>query len=124
MLRVFSSVFNSSATIMVSWSKPLGGDKIDQYCFEWFQEDSDQRSGYKCVEHISGKINYTFTITNLQFETKYKFVAVAKNSAGYGPYKSAAITTGNYCVAKLPIHIFLLQHHYLNQSTILLLCSS
>ena len=83
---------------MVSWSKPLGGDKIDRYCFEWFQEDSDQRSGYKCVEHISGKINYTFTITNLQFETKYKFVAVAKNSAGYGPYKSAAITTGNYCV--------------------------
>ena len=81
---------------MVLWNKPNGGDEIDQYYIAWRQLDRHHLSGYKYVKHKLGKINYTSTITNLLFGTRYKIWVVPKNSAGYGSDQTADFTTGSY----------------------------
>ena len=90
-LRVLNKFFNASSEVEVSWSKPDGGDEIDQYYVEWYQKD--QRIGYKYVKHLSNKLNYTFSITSLHLET-YKIWVCAENSVGYGSCQSATIATG------------------------------
>ena len=95
LLRLSNTIFNSSNVVIVSWRKPDGGDEIDEYFAEWYQQGSDQRSGFKYVDHVSKRINYFFKVTDLQFKTKYIFWVYAKNSAGYGSFETAYITTGN-----------------------------
>ena len=95
-LRVLNSVSTSLCEIMISWSKPDGGDEIKQYYIKWYKHGRYQLGGYKYVEHISKTINYSYTVTNLQFETQYKLFVVPTNSAGTGFYQSTVITTGTY----------------------------
>ena len=80
--------------MIVSWSKPNGGNEINQYYVQWYQTGKIQDSAYKYVEHIFGKVNYSFVITNLQSGIKYSVSIVAINIGGHGIYKSADIITG------------------------------
>ena len=94
-LQVSNAVFKPSSEVTVSWSKPNGGDEIDQYHVKWYQQGKNQHIGYD-IEHEPGKINYSFTISNLRSGTQYIVLVAAKNSEGYGAYKSANIVTGTY----------------------------
>ena len=94
LLRVLNAV-NSSNEIFVFWNKPEGGDEIDQYYIEWYQNGRHSRSGYRYVKHKPKKMNYSFTISNLQPGAKYKLWIAAENSGGFGSFKTANVTTGN-----------------------------
>ena len=109
LLRVTNSISNSTNKVIVSWHKPDGGDDIDQYYIEWYQNGSEHRSGYRYVNHVSRKFNYTFAITNILSVTKYRVWVVAKNFEGYGSYQSANITTGKSAINKFAL--FLMRSH-------------
>ena len=96
LLQVSNSALHSTNKAVVSWRKPDGGDDINQYYIEWYQDGSNQRSGERYVKHVSKKVNYTIAIANLQSATSYKVLVCVNNAAGNGSYQTAYVTTGSY----------------------------
>ena len=95
-LQVSHSVFNSKSEATVYWREPIGGDDVNQYYIEWYQNGTDQQIEIKSVEHLAEKVNYTFTISNLQPATTYKVLIRGSNSAGNGSHQTTYITTSSY----------------------------
>ena len=92
-LTLSLSPSNSSEEIVVEWRSPAGGDAITHYHLEWGHPTT-----VKFTNHISGQINYSNAITNLDPTTTYTVRIAARNSAGRGNYTAfETITTGKKC---------------------------
>ena len=94
LFKVLNSGSKPSTEVVVSWSKPSGGDAIDRYYVAWYKQGG--KAGEISVEHQSRKADYQYIITNLQSGTNYQVRVYAMNSGGNGLAQSAHITTGNY----------------------------
>ena len=90
----------------MSWKKPDGGSGIERYYLVWhkYAQSRYQTAGSKYVEHVPGKFNYSFTITNLHSGTTYQIQICAVNPGGYGLYKSELITTGTVYISLVILH--------------------
>ena len=97
---------NPLEEIVLEWRSPAGGDAITYYLLQWSHLNPE-----KDINHISGQIYYSETITNLNPATSYNVWICAMNSAGCGSYTAfKVITTGTkmlqwlcYCKLKKAI---------------------
>ena len=71
----------------VSWTKPTGGDAIDEYIVQWKSgsetfADAETENREQTVAHVSGTTTYDATIPNLENGTEYTVHVIAKNESG------------------------------------------
>ena len=71
----------------VSWTKPTGGDAIDEYIVQWKSgsetfADAETENREQTVAHVSGTTTYDATIPDLENGTEYTVHVIAKNESG------------------------------------------
>ncbi|MCY4577419.1 MAG: fibronectin type III domain-containing protein, partial [Chloroflexi bacterium] len=84
------SVEIGDGQLKVSWTKPTGGEAIDEYIVQWksgsqtFQDATDDVTDNReaSVAHVSGTTAYQTTITGLTNGTPYTVQVIAKNESG------------------------------------------
>ena len=84
------SVEIGDGQLKVSWTKPAGGEAIDEYVVQWksgsqtFQDATDDVTDDReaSVAHVSGTTAYHTTITGLTNGTPYTVQVIAKNESG------------------------------------------
>ena len=84
------SVEVGDGQLKVSWSKPTGGEAIDEYIVQWksgsqtFQDATDDVTDDReaSVAHVSGTTAYQTTITGLENGTQHTVQVIAKNESG------------------------------------------
>ena len=93
MFRSPCQVENSTRQICVSWTKPNGGNAIDNYTLEWSIRDN-VTTELATVEHIRNMSAYTHTINSLSPGQMVNFSIKARNSAGTGVESSFGYASG------------------------------
>ena len=89
-LTLSLSPSNASEEIVVEWRRPAGGNAITHYYLQWRRPYTG-----KFTNHISGQVNYSCTIANLNPATTYDVRILALNFAGWGRVTAfKTITTG------------------------------
>ena len=84
------SVEIGDGQLKVSWTKPDGGEAIDEYIVQWksgsqtFQDATDDVTEDReaSVAHVSGTTAYQTTITGLENGTQHTVQVIAKNESG------------------------------------------
>ena len=71
----------------VSWTKPAGGDAIDEYIVQWKSGsetfgDAETDGREVTIAHVSGTTTYGTTISSLANGTEYTLQVIAKNESG------------------------------------------
>ena len=73
----------------LEWTKPAGGDAIDEYIVQWKSgsetfADAETENREQTVAHVSGTTTYDATIPDLENGTEYTVHVIAKNESGQG----------------------------------------
>ena len=71
----------------LEWTKPAGGDAIDEYIVQWKSgsetfADAETENREQTVAHVSGTTTYDATIPDLENGTEYTVHVIAKNESG------------------------------------------
>ena len=71
----------------LGWTKPAGGDAIDEYIVQWKSgsetfADAETENREQTVAHVSGTTTYDATIPGLENGTEYTVHVIAKNDSG------------------------------------------
>ena len=71
----------------LGWTKPAGGDAIDEYIVQWKSgsetfADAETENREQTVVHVSGTTTYDATIPGLENGTEYTVQVIAKNDSG------------------------------------------
>ena len=94
---VLDSVEIGDGQLKVSWTKPTGGDAIDEYIVQWksgsqtFQDATDDVTDDReaSVAHVFGTTAYHTTITGLENGTQHTVQVIAKNESGQATSNTA-----------------------------------
>ena len=81
------TVTSDDEQLEVEWTKPAGGDAIDEYLVQWKSgietfQDADTDGREVPVAHVSGTTTYDTTISSLANGTEYTVHVIAKNESG------------------------------------------
>ena len=82
---------NKTDEICISWLKPEGGNKIDNYIVEWTVESNLK---YSDIIPYNGMDSNNYTIKNLQPAQAVNVSIRANNSAGQGEASTKMCTSG------------------------------
>ena len=84
-----------SGSICIEWSKPHGGDEIDEYIVELISlTNSENDIETIHHHHVKNRLLHNLTIDKLQPGEKMQITVIAKNTAGSGKKKSVTYATG------------------------------
>ena len=81
------SVIPGDEQLEVEWTKPAGGDAIDEYLVQWKSgnetfADAETEDREQTVAHVSGTTAYDATIPGLENGSEYTVHVIAKNESG------------------------------------------
>ena len=81
------TVTSDDEQLEVEWTKPVGGDAIDEYIVQWKSgsetfADAETENREQTVAHVSGTTTYDATIPGLENGTEYTVHVIAKNESG------------------------------------------
>ena len=81
------TVTSDDEQLEVEWTKPVGGDAIDEYIVQWKSgsetfADAETENREQTVAHVSGTTTYDATIPDLENGTEYTVHVIAKNESG------------------------------------------
>ena len=81
------TVTSDDEQLEVEWTKPVGGDAIDEYLVQWKSgnetfADAETEDREQTVAHVSGTTAYDATIPGLENGTEYTVHVIAKNESG------------------------------------------
>ena len=81
------TVTSDDEQLEVEWTKPVGGDAIDEYIVQWKSgsetfADAETENREQTVAHVSGTTTYDATIPGLENGTEYTLQVIAKNDSG------------------------------------------